>query len=124
MKAFIIGFGWLTVVCVLLLCAGLARAAAQEAPAPPAKAAQPKADPAPQVPNEVKQAIATLGDRVRGLSDAQRVLQKELDSVVADLQRLAQQAQQACGAGFELSPQLTCTKKPEAKAPEPKKDKS
>lgn len=117
--------GLLVLACALALSGGLV---AQEKPAVPMMAetkvapAELKAGP-PQVPDDAKRAIGTLQLRIAGLSEAQAVLQKEIDAAVAEFQRELQRAQAACGAGHELSPQLACVKKPEPKKDQPKKPK-
>lgn len=112
----------LALACVLAL-SGLVGAAQDQAP-DTLKAPAAVQTTAPQVPDETKRAIGTLQLRIAGLSEAQAVLQKEIDAAVAEFQRALQRAQAACGADHELSPQLACVKKAEPpKKDEPKKPK-
>jgi hypothetical protein len=106
----------------MLACAAFATAqmpATSVAPPPSASAAETK-----PIAEADRQALLALQQRVTGLSEAQAVIQKEIDSTVAEFQRTIQRVQAAAPSGMELSPQLVYVpKKPApAKKDEPKKD--
>ena len=110
----IAGFTFASIVLAL----SLARAAAQEPPkAPPAVVTT-----APIAPADAK-ALQDARTDIVGLMKVQALLQKEVDSAVAEFQRTAARVNAAAPAGMELAPDLSVyVKKPEPKKDEPKKD--
>lgn len=65
------------------------------------------------VPDADRRAVLAQQQRIAGLSEAQAVLQKEIDSAIAEYTRTIQRLQAAAPAGTELTPQLTYAKKSE-----------
>lgn len=70
-----------------------------------------KATDAPAIPEDAKKALVLLQKRAEGLEDAKALLQKEIDAITADFNRVIARLQAAAPAGYELGPNLTYVKK-------------
>lgn len=79
--------------------------------AAPAAGAPEKAPAVPAVPEDAKKALAALQQRALGLEDAKGLLQKEIDAITAEFNRVIARLQAAAPAGYELAPDLSYVKK-------------
>ena len=74
-----------------------------------------KSDATPQAPTIDASAALKLQGKAEAYLQQQIAIQKELDALDSQFQREITKLQQQCAAvhGFDLTPQLTCAKKPD-----------
>jgi len=91
---------------------GAAYVSAQDKPPLVSSAPAPAAlQPPLPIAEDAQKLLQALSTRAGGLEDSKAVLQKELDAVVAEINRTVARVQAAAPAGYELGPNLTYVKK-------------